>query len=133
MNMKLSSEAITDGIKVQVHPTFMEDASEHENKKFLFSYTITIVNNSESWIKLISRYWKIINSEGDIDVVKGKGVVGYQPQLKPGESFTYSSYCPLDTSWGTMEGYFNMVKVDGIKFKVNIKRFYLISPYATID
>lgn len=129
--MKLSSEIITEGIKVNVQPAYVAEASEPEKNKFVFSYTITITNNSDKWTKLLSRHWHIINSEGDLQEVKGKGVVGYQPHFNPGESFTYSSYCPLDTPWGTMEGTYTMVRNDGVKFKVNIDRFYLISPYAT--
>ncbi len=129
--MKLSSEAITDGIKIQVHPGYMSESSVPEENKYLFSYTITIINNSDKPARLVSRNWYIINSDGDTEEVKGKGVVGYQPRLNPGESFTYSSYCPLNTPWGTMEGTYTMADDSGNKFKVKIARFYLISPYAT--
>jgi ApaG protein len=129
--MKLSSECITDGIKVQVYPAYSHENSEPENNKYLFSYTITIENLSNKPVRLISRHWHIIDSEGETEQVKGTGVVGYQPKLFPGESFTYTSYCPLRTPWGTMEGNYTMIDEDGNKFKVNINRFYLISPYTT--
>lgn len=129
--MKLSSETITNGIRVLVHPVYSQENSEPENNKYLFSYTITIENQSDKPARLINRFWKIIDSEGESEQVRGTGVVGYQPKLHPGESFTYTSFCPLKTSWGTMEGNYTMIDDDGNKFIVNIDRFYLISPFAS--
>ena len=91
---------------------------------------ITIKNEGSEWAKLISRHWIIINSAGDKEEVVGPGVVGYTPELKPGDTFTYTSYCPLSTAWGTMEGSYSFIRRDGSEFKAEIDRFYLVSPFA---
>ena len=125
--MNPNSEEITNGIKVLVEPEFIPNAPNQFNKNYLFSYNITITNVGEKWAKLISRKWIIIDSEGKEEVVEGDGVVGHQPELEPGDSFSYTSYCPLNTEWGTMEGHFNMVDKEGKKFIAKVGRFYLIS------
>lgn len=128
--MKMSSEAITEGIRVQVSPQYIAEESIPDENEYFFAYTITIENKGNRWAKLLNRHWKIIDSEGYAEDVKGVGVVGYQPQLKPGDAFTYTSYCPLNTAWGTMEGKFEMVRTDGERFFADISRFYLVSPNA---
>ena len=122
-----NSITITDGIKIWVEPDFVQEENTKEGKKNLFSYRVEISNVGTKWAKLLSRYWCIINADGEKDEVKGGGVVGYYPELKPGSSFTYTSYCPLDTDWGTMEGYFEMLREDGTTFNAIINRFFLVN------
>lgn len=126
--MNTKSQEITEGIKVTVNPEFVNFEENRAGKKYIFSYRVEIKNIGSEWAKLLSRYWLIINSEGEEEEVNGAGVIGYFPELKPGTSFTYTSYCPLNTAWGTMEGYFNMSRKDGTNFKAKIGRFYLVAP-----
>lgn len=126
--MKTKSIATSNGIKIDVFSEYLQKESMPEFKKYLFSYRIMIKNEGSEWAKLISRYWLIINADGDSEEVKGPGVVGYTPELKPGDTFTYTSFCPLDTAWGTMEGYYSFIRRDGSEFKSEIDRFYLVSP-----
>ena len=128
MSNKPNSVAITQGIKIEVFPEYIPEQSEPDENKFTFAYQVIITNEGESWAKLVSRHWVIIDSDGNREDVEGPGVVGYTPELSPGESFEYTSFCSLGTQWGTMEGEFNMVRENGEKFDVEIKRFYLVFP-----
>ena len=127
MTNNTGSETITDGIKVQVFPDYLPEQSTPELNRFSFSYKVLITNEGDKWAKLISRRWTIIDSDGDTEEVEGPGVVGYTPEFSPGESFEYTSVCPLDTSWGTMEGIYHMIREDGTMFEVKVGRFYLVS------
>ena len=102
-----NSDITTEGIRIEVTPEFIPERSEPDKKLFFFIYNIRITNNSEENLQLLSRYWLIINADGDENEVKGEGVVGQFPYLKPGQNFEYSSFTPLDTEWGTMEGHYN--------------------------
>ena len=126
--MNRSSEATSDGIYIKVLPEFVQEEDTPDGNRYLFSYTVEIINKGDEWAKLESRHWVIINADGIKEEVKGMGVVGYQPELQPGASFTYTSYCPLDTKWGTMEGAFYLKRKNGIVFPAEIKRFYLVTP-----
>ncbi len=126
MNSKKGSECVTRGIKITVMPEFIPGIYHGQKGKNLFSYLVTISNESDDLVVLQSRHWIIIDADGRKEEVDGDGVVGYKPELKPGTSFTYSSFCPLDTEWGTMEGRFTMALGDGSEFDVEIKRFYLV-------
>jgi ApaG protein len=128
MNNSPNSEATTQGIKIQVEPEYVPEQSSPELGKFLFAYRVTITNEGEKWAKLISRHWIIINADGDREDVEGPGVVGYTPELSPGESFEYTSFCTLNTNWGTMEGSYQMIRENGATFDVDIARFYLYDP-----
>jgi ApaG protein len=128
MNNSPNSEATTQGIKIQVEPEYVPEQSSPELGKFLFAYRVTITNEGEKWAKLISRHWIIINADGDREDVEGPGVVGYTPELSPGESFEYTSFCTLNTNWGTMEGSYQMIRENGETFDVDIARFYLYDP-----
>lgn len=127
MQNNTGSEIITEGIRVQVFPDYVPEQSNPELNRFVFSYRIVITNESERWAKLLSRHWIIINAEGDREDIEGPGVVGFTPELFPGESFEYASSTPLDTNWGTMEGSFSMSREDGEKFDAKVGRFYLVS------
>lgn len=125
--MKLGSETVTNGIRVQVFPEYISEQSDPETHTFSFSYRVVITNESTEWVKLLSRRWIIINSEGEEEIVEGSGVVGYTPELNPGESFEYRSFCQLNSNWGTMEGSYRFVLKNGILFDAQISRFYLVS------
>ena len=92
---QISSDTSTEGIRIQVFPDYMPEHSSPEQNRFTFSYKVIITNESEAKVKLLSRHWVIINSDGDPEKVDGPGVVGYTPDLEPGESFEYGSQTPL--------------------------------------
>lgn len=125
MSTKTASEAVTRDIRVVVRPRYEPDHSHPQEKRFIFSYHVTITNESPSAVKLLSRHWIVINGEGDREDVRGPGVVGFTPTLAPGESFSYTSYCPLNTDFGTMEGSYRLEDEGGNEFDVAIGRFYL--------
>ena len=123
------SDTTTRGVRVQVRPRFVPEQSDPDNSQWLFAYHITIRNDGEKTVQLISRHWVITNGEGKVEEVRGPGVVGYQPVLRPGEEFEYTSGCPLTTPVGTMHGEFNMVVQDsGEKFDARIEPFRLAVP-----
>ena len=128
MSTNVNSDTTTRGIRVEVYPEFVPEHSDTDNNSFYFKYRIVITNNSDIGVTLVSRHWEIINSEGDSEVVDGAGVVGKTPYLEPGDDYEYESYCPLDTSWGTMEGTYQMQDDNGDSFDVEIGRFYLTVP-----
>ena len=127
MHNQINSDTVTEGIRVQVYPDYIPEQSNPELNRFSFSYRVIITNESDTKVKLLSRHWLIINSDGDLEKTDGPGVVGHTPELEPGESFEYTSFTPINTSWGTMEGSYTMIKDEGEKFEVNIGRFYLVS------
>lgn len=128
--MNKKSDCVTNGIRVTVDPEYIPGELVSSSGKYLFSYRVRIVNEGDTPAQLISRHWIIINSEGNAENVIGEGVIGRQPKLKPGDEFKYTSYCPLDTPWGTMEGTFLMIRDDGSEFNAIVERFYLVSPEA---
>ena len=111
--------------KVTVIPQFLPDQSSPEESLYSFAYTITITNTGEVPAQLISRHWFIANAAGETEEVKGLGVVGRQPLLKPGEAFQYTSGCRLRTATGTMHGSYFCVAEDGERFEVEIPAFTL--------
>jgi len=125
---RLGSEATTQGIRVEVTPSYMPDHSRPSEREFVFAYRIRITNTGEEAAQLISRRWAIVDANGVRHDVEGPGVVGQQPRLEPGQTFEYSSYCPLKTAWGTMEGTFQMRRDDSRGFEAAVARFYLAGP-----
>ena len=111
--------------RVEVQPAFLPEQSAPEQGVFSFSYTITITNTGEVPAQLISRHWIITDAAGDIQEVKGLGVVGHQPLLQPGQSFQYTSGCRLRTPSGTMHGSYFCVAEDGERFETEIAPFLL--------
>ena len=101
-------EAITHGVRVRVRPTFLQQHSDPDQQKFVWIYTIEISNQSDQTVQLLNRHWLIRDAVGHLEEVKGPGVIGKQPTLKPGENFTYSSFCHLKTDSGFMHGTFEM-------------------------
>jgi ApaG protein len=125
-----TSEAVTRGIRVAVRAEYAPDRSQPAQQQWFFLYTITITNEGEGTVQLISRHWVITHGTGQVEEVKGPGVVGQQPVLGPGESFTYTSGCPLATPFGLMEGTYQMVDRSGESFDVKIAPFTLSEPYT---
>lgn len=130
MNPTHGSECVTRGVRVRVSPVYMPDHSQPNNNKFVFGYRIRITNESDVRVKLLSRHWIIVDGDGERREVKGDGVVNQQPDLAPGAFFEYSSYCPLEHPWGTMEGSYQMIDHLGERLDVRIGRFFLVSEFA---
>jgi ApaG protein len=124
-----ASEAITRGVRVEVETRY---SAEHSTpgQQWFFLYTITISNEGAEPVQLISRHWLISNATGQVEEVRGPGVVGEQPVIAPGEAFEYTSGCPLDTPFGAMEGRYEMVTDSGERFDAAIGRFELREPGA---
>ena len=119
------SEAVTRGIRVQVQSFFVPERSAPEEGQWFFAYRVTISNEGSERAQLISRHWIITDGNGSKDEVRGPGVVGEQPVLEPGESFQYTSACPLSTPFGTMQGSYQMVTASGEAFDAEIAPFGL--------
>ena len=125
-----TSEAVTRGVRVRVQSEFNPDRSNPARGQWFFLYTITIANEGSETVQLLTRHWIITDADGKIEEVRGPGVVGKQPTLKPGESFEYTSGCPLTTAFGVMEGTYQMVTESGERFDAKIAPFTLSEPYT---
>ena len=117
-----------NSIKISAEPQFIPEQSEPDDKRYIFAYTITIENIGSVPAQLISRHWIITDAEGEVQEVKGLGVVGHQPLLQPGQSFQYTSGCALKTPVGSMKGSYQMVAEDGSTFAAEIPEFTLAIP-----
>ena len=122
-------QRITRGIKIVVRPQYLEGQSKPEEGHFVWAYTVTIENHGRETVTLRTRYWKITDAHGRVQEVRGAGVVGEQPTLKPGDSYQYTSGCPLPTASGFMTGAYQMQMGDGEMFNVDIPAFSLDSPH----
>ncbi len=123
-------EAVTRGIRVRVTPTYLEDRSTPADSYFFWAYTVDIFNEGGEPVQLRSRVWKIVDGAGHMEEVRGPGVVGQTPLIGPGESFNYTSGCPLKTPSGIMSGSYQMANSSGSMFDIAIPAFSLDSPYA---
>jgi ApaG protein len=121
-------EEFKNEISVNVDTNYLVQESDPDKARYLFSYTITIKNQSEQSARLVSRYWKITGSDGQEQEVEGDGVVGLHPFLAPDEAFTYTSAAMLDTPVGMMQGHYKMVDDHGEQFEVDIPPFTLAVP-----
>lgn len=130
MDQETTSEATTEGLRVHVSASYSEEHSNALTNEWFFLYTIRIQNEGPSTVQLLSRHWVITDATGQVREVQGDGVVGKQPVLEPGDSFEYTSGCPLDTPFGTMEGTYQMIREDGSHFEARIARFDLSQPRA---
>ena len=117
-------------ITVAPKVTFLPEQSDPDKNHFVFAYTITVTNTGDVTAQLVSRHWIITDGLEHIEEVKGPGVVGEQPVLAPGESFKYSSWCPLPTPTGVMRGTYQMITDAGDQFDVKIAPFTLSEPYT---
>jgi ApaG protein len=125
-----TSEAVTRGVRVDVRCQYDPQRSHPAHKQWFFLYTIHISNEGTETVQLVSRHWVITDATGEIQEVRGPGVVGEQPVLAPGDSFEYTSGCPLQTPFGTMKGSYEMVTTDGERFHAAVAEFELSEPYT---
>jgi ApaG protein len=120
--------ASTREIAVSVEPRYLEARSSPETSRFFWAYRVVIENRGQETVQLLSRHWMITNARGELTEVKGPGVVGEQPVLKPGESFEYTSGAPLNTPSGMMGGAYQMETASGERFHIEIPTFSLDRP-----
>ncbi len=120
--MKKFSITITAAVK------YLPEQSSEETHRYIWSYEITVENNSDEIVQLLNRYWRITEMSGHVEEVRGPGVVGLQPVIKPGQKFTYNSFCQLTTPQGTMEGHYEMQTLDEVHFSAQIPKFILMTP-----
>ncbi len=124
------SDAVTEGIRVEVISRHMPEHSPAKEGQWIFEYTVRITNQSADVVQLVSRHWHILDALEHSREVEGVGVVGKQPILKPGEQFQYSSWCPLPTPTGAMQGTYRMVRDGGTAFDAEIAPFGLRAGYT---
>ena len=122
------SQEETQGIRISVQPRYEEDESSPEHGRWLFSYQVTIENEGERAVRLLSRHWIIKDAFGRGEEVRGEGVVGQSPRIEPGGSFSYASWCPLPTDFGSMRGSYRLRRDDGSEFDAQIAPFPLAAP-----
>ncbi|MDV3239996.1 MAG: Co2+/Mg2+ efflux protein ApaG [Gammaproteobacteria bacterium] len=115
-------------VEVSVESMYVEAQSVPESQRYVFAYTVTIRNTGDVPAKLLSRHWIITDSNGKIQEVRGEGVVGEQPHLRPGESFQYTSGTVIETAVGSMRGSYQMIADDGVEFDAEIPAFTLSVP-----
>ncbi len=123
-----NSSALTQGISVDVRSAFLPDHSSPAERRWAFSYTVTITNVGDAQATLLARHWVITDATGHEEHVRGPGVVGSQPQLVSGQSFTYTSGAVLRTPHGVMHGEYLMQRPDGARFEAHIAPFALVTP-----
>lgn len=123
-------KAVTRGISITVMPRYLPEESSPDEGRYFFAYTVEIINTGLERVQLKSRYWRITDERGQVQEVRGAGVVGEQPVLGPGESFSYTSGCPLTTPSGTMQGTYLMQLENGETFDAEIPAFSLDLPQA---
>lgn len=121
---RLGSETETQGMRISVEPSYLRAHSDRQRGRFIFGYRVNMSNRGAQRAKLRSRCWRIVDAQGAVVDVNGPGVVGQFPVLDPGGEFEYSSFCPLTTSWGTMEGHFVFERDDQSTFEARVGRFY---------
>lgn len=124
------SNQITRGIRVTVTSRYLPERSTPYRKEYVFAYTVRISNDGDRTAQLRSRHWIITDADGNVQEVRGDGVVGAQPVLRPGQHFEYTSGCSLPTPHGTMEGSYQMVRDDGERFDAKVGAFTLAMPHA---
>lgn len=125
-----TSEAVTRGVRVYVESEYSPERSRPHHNEWFFLYTIRISNEGTETVQLLTRHWIITDATGHVEEVRGPGVVGQQPVLAPGQSFEYTSGCPLATPFGSMKGTYQMVTRDGEQFDAQIAPFELSEPYT---
>ena len=126
-------QAVTHSIRVSVNPIYLEDQSSPLDDHYVWAYQVEIENQGEDVVQLLTRYWKITDALGRVQEVRGPGVVGEQPILRPGESFRYTSGTPLVTPSGIMLGQYGMESAGGEQFDVEIPAFSLDSPHQPVN
>jgi ApaG protein len=124
--------ATTRQIRVSVLPTYLDDKSAPEDQHFFWAYEVTIENMGAETVQLLGRHWKITDARGETQEVRGAGVIGEQPTLEPGDSFSYTSGTPLATPSGIMQGTYQLENERGERFDIAIPAFSLDSPYQPV-
>ena len=119
----------THDIRVTVQPVYLDEQSSPDDGQYVWAYQVRIENLGSTAMRLRNRYWSITDARGRTQEVRGPGVVGEQPLLRPGDSFEYTSGCPLETASGTMSGRYQMMSASGESFEAEIPAFLLESPY----
>ncbi len=127
---KAVSTAVTNGVRVSVKAVYVPEQSVPRARRYVFAYTVKIANEGAASAQLRSRHWIITDGDGKIEEVRGPGVVGQQPLLRPGEQFEYTSGCVLQTPRGEMRGTYQMQRSDGSSFDATIAAFSLSLPYS---
>lgn len=127
-----TSDTVTQGVRVQVMAQYSPEQSQPLQNQWFFLYTVQVSNKGHEAVQLISRHWIITDADHHVKEVRGLGVVGKQPVLDPGESFQYTSGCPLSTPFGSMRGTYQMLKLNGERFDVEIGSFALTEPYTVL-
>lgn len=122
----------THGIRVTVEPVYLDQQSRPDENHYIWAYSVEISNEGTRVVQLLNRHWTITDSRGQVQEVRGPGVVGEQPTLIPGDSFTYTSGCPLSTPSGIMVGRYEMQDTDGERFWIDVPPFSLDSPYQGV-
>jgi ApaG protein len=125
-----TSEAVTNNVRVEVESQYAPERSQPFQSRWFFHYTVRISNEGDETVQLLSRHWIATDANGHVQEVKGPGVVGEQPVLRPGESFQYTSGWPLKTSAGVLRGTYQMVSESGSHFDAEIAPFALKEPYT---
>ena len=123
--------AVTRNIAVKVEPFYLDDRSDPAENRYVWAYSVTIDNQSNDFVQLLSRYWHITDGIGRVEEVRGAGVVGEQPELNPGDSYQYTSGCPLTSPSGIMVGHYTMKNNRGELFDIAIPAFSLDIPSKT--
>ena len=121
-------KAETQGLTVEVEPRYLAERSDPDAGRFFWTYTIVVTNHGDRVAQLMARHWRITDARGHVEEVRGAGVVGEQPLLRPGESFRYTSGCPLTTSSGFMAGVYQMIDEHGESFDIVVPTFSLDAP-----
>ena len=121
---------MTRGVVVRVRPSFLPDQSDHDRARFVWAYAVEIENRRGETVQLIGRHWVITDALNHVEIVDGPGVVGEQPALQPGDTFSYTSACPLTTPSGAMSGVYRMITASGAQFDAEIPAFSLHLPNA---
>ena len=124
------SDAVTRNVRVEVLSRYSAENSQPSQGKWVFQYTVRITNQGDETVQLVTRHWIITDATGQVSEVRGDGVVGHQPVLAPGESFKYSSWCPLETPFGSMRGSYQMIGAGGEQFDAEIAAFALRAPFT---
>ncbi|MES3039331.1 MAG: Co2+/Mg2+ efflux protein ApaG [Bdellovibrionota bacterium] len=125
-----TQKSLATEFEIVAKPTYVAAESKPDQQYHFFAYKMIIKNTGSVAAQLVSRHWIITDALGQVEEVRGPGVVGLQPKIQPGQTFEYESACPLTTSFGTMKGTYNMVSDEGENFVVDIPEFYLIAPQA---
>lgn len=120
------SDLVTKGMRIVAAAQYLPQESDPAVQRFVFAYKVTMINEGKERVRLLARHWIILDSNRRREDVRGPGVVGEYPTLGPGETYSYMSYCPLKTSWGTMEGSYTFEGDEGTRFEVGIGRFFLV-------